>query len=277
MSLIHRNPFRILINGLFCILIGMALPGCQSKPGVQKEAQATGFEKYFEAFDLAGSFILYNLNDDSYLYVNPSQKDTLLRPASTFKICNSLIGLETKVLQDENTLFKWDGVERMADSWNQDQTLASAFRYSAVWYYQEVARRVGAARMQFWIDTLAYGNGQIGGGIDSFWLRGDLRISPAQQIEFLKKLYHNALPFSARNQEIVKKIMIVEENEHYTLRAKTGWAFKNSAGWYVGYVERDDNVYFFCTCVQGKDYNDEDFGRSRVEISRNILGDLGII
>lgn len=268
---------RSVQAGLLCLLILLLHGGCQSGAPTKADENASEYEKYFSEYRLSGSFILYNLKEDRYFYVNPSQKDTLLTPASTFKICNSLIGLETGVLEDENTVIAWDSVERSAASWNQDQTLATAFRRSAVWYYQEVARRVGKDRMQAWIDKAEYGNRQIGGEIDFFWLRGDLRISPSQQIEFLKNLYHNTLPFSTENQEIVKRIMLVEETQQYVLRAKTGWAFKNKAGWYVGYVERDDNVYFFCTCVQGDDYNNDNFGRSRIEISRKILTDMGII
>lgn len=235
------------------------------------------FQHYFDEYNLKGSFILFDLNENTYSYVNPEQKDMELPPASTFKICNSLIGLETGVIHDENFVIRWDSIDRGYDSWNQDQTLATALKYSAVWYYQELARRVGNQQMQFWIDTCQFGNQQIGEAIDMFWLNGILKVTPSQQIEFLKKLYHNTLPFSLRNQEIVKKIMIVEETEDYCLHAKTGWALKNVAGWYVGYVEKGNNVYFFTTCVQGNDFNTENFGESRKKITTNILKDLKIL
>lgn len=251
--------------------------GCNHPTTPLEKAGNSDFQHYFDEYDLSGSFILYDLNNDIYFFVNPEQKDIQFSPASTFKICNSLIGLETGVIEDENFIIRWDSLDRGYSSWNKDQTLASALKYSAVWYYQELARRVGEERMQEWINKTGYGNQQIGGGIDQFWLRGDLRITPSQQIDFLRSLYHNKLPFSVRNQEIVKKIMIVEETDDYVMHAKTGWALKNNAGWYVGYIEKGNNVYFFTTCVQGNDFNMENFGKSRIEISRKILADLGIL
>lgn len=261
----------------FSLICLVTLFSCNPTSQKPEETENKKLQIYFDKYELSGSFILYDLNNNRYMYVNPDQKDMEFIPASTFKICNSLIGLETGVIEDENFTIPWDSIDRGYESWNQDQTLATALKYSAVWYYQELARRVGEERMQELIDKANYGNKKIGGGIDLFWLRGDLRITPSQQIEFLKDLYFNQLPFSIRNQEIVKKIMIVEETDNYIMHAKTGWALKNSVGWYVGYIEKEDNVYFFVTCVQGDDFNMEDFGRARIEISRQILSELKII
>ncbi len=236
-----------------------------------------GFKKYFDEYKVVGSFVMYDMKNDRYTFYNPSQFNEEFPPASTFKICNSLIGLETGVIPDENFVIPWDSVVRGNPNWDRDNDLQSAFKYSVVWYYQELARRVGEGRMREWVTKAHYGNENIGGGIDQFWLRGDLRITPAQQIDFLKRLYLNQLPFSPRTMDIVKKIMIVEQTDDYILRAKTGWALIMNAGWYVGYVERSGNVYFFATCVQGDDFNMEDFGKSRIEITKRILKELRVI
>jgi len=263
---------------LYIIIITILFGGCnQTSTDDHQTTIRNDFQKYFEDYNLNGSFILYDLNEEIYTYVNPGQKDLEFPPASTFKICNSLIGLETGVIEDENYVIPWDSVERNYQIWNQDFDLAQAIKYSVVWYYQELARRVGEKRMQEWINKADYGNKQIGGGIDQFWLRGDLRITPSQQIEFLKQLYNNDLPFSNRNMAIVRKIIIVEQTENYTLHAKTGFALVNNTGWYVGFVKKDKNVFFFTTCVQGNDFNMKDFGKARIEITRNILKDLEII
>ena len=205
--------------------------------------------KYFDKPGLKGSFILYDLKKDRFTVYNEAQMHESFLPASTFKICNSLIGLETGVIPDESFLIRWDGVKRGNENWDRDNDLASAFRYSVVWYYQELARRVGAEKMQYWVALARYGNRKTGGSIDQFWLQGDLRITPAQQIDFLKRLYLNQLPFSMRNLDIVKKIMVVEQGDGYVLRAKTGWAVTNSVGWYVGWMEKGNDVYFFSTCI----------------------------
>ena len=249
-----------------------------SAASAQKTIVDTSLGMFFDYPGLTGSFCLYDLDKEEYILYNPEQFHREFSPASTFKICNSLIGLETGVITDEHYVIKWDSIKRGNLNWDTDNDLASAFRYSVVWYYQELARRVGEKRMQEWVSRANYGNENTGGGIDKFWLRGDLRITPAQQLDFLVRLYKNELPFSRRTMDIVKKVMVVEQTNKYILRAKTGWAFANSAGWYVGWVESNHDVYFFTTCVQGgSDFNMTDFGKYRIEISRNILREMKIL
>jgi len=128
-------------------------------------------------------------------------------PASTFKIPNSVIALETGVVGDpDKDIFRWDGVVRSIEAWNRDHTLRSAIAASAVPVYQEIARRIGADRMQKFVDLFGYGNRDIGGGIDQFWLTGNLRISPVQQIDFVDRLRRGTLPVSKRSQERQERI-----------------------------------------------------------------------
>jgi beta-lactamase class D len=42
--------------------------------------------------------------------------------------------------------------------------------------------------MQTWLERFDYGNRNIAGGQDMFWLDGDLRISALKQVLFLEKL-----------------------------------------------------------------------------------------
>jgi beta-lactamase class D len=202
------------------------------------------------------------------LSFNEERLDSAFLPASTFKIINSMIALETEVIKDENEIIKWDSIDRGNDNWNRDQNLESGLKYSAVWFYQELARRIGEERMKYWVEASDYGNKNINGGIDVFWLRGDIRISSNQQIDFLKKLYFNQLPFSQKNQEIVKRIMIVDQTADYTIRAKTGWAARidNQIGWYVGYLEKGENVYFFTVNIDIK--NSDDAAKRKIIVSK---------
>lgn len=243
----------------------------------QKIDTSLNYKSYFDEFKVDGSFVLYDLKLDQYKIYNPRQFNEEFCPASTFKICNALIGLETAVIKDENFIIPWDSIIRKNTNWDRDNNLIDAFKNSTVWYFQELARRVGENRMKYWVEKLHYGNENIKGGIDDFWLRGELRITPRQQIDFLVRLYSNQLPISQRSLEILKKIMIVEKTEDFILRAKTGWALVNNTGWYVGYVERKDSVFFFACCIQGNDFNMTDFGKSRIEITMRILKDLKII
>lgn len=245
----------------------------------QKSDIRSDFKQYYDRYKVEGSFALYDRNKDRYVLYNPAQYTQAFTPASTFKICNSLIGIETGVIPNEHFVIPWDSVQRQIPAWNKDQDLQTAYKNSTVPYYQELARRVGGKRMKEWLDRARYGNMDTSGGIDRFWLSGGLRVTPEQQIDFLRRLHDNTLPFSPRTVEIVKKVMIERDTAGYVLRAKTGWGDepKRDIGWYVGYVETQDNVYYFCTCIQSTDRDNKDFAQARREITFAILDELGII
>ena len=235
------------------------------------------FERHFQELEVEGSIAIYDLKSDRLYQHNPQRNTTQFIPASTFKILNSLISLETGAIADEISVLTWDGIERFIPSWNRDLNMREAIKISAVWFYQVLARRVGYESMQNWVSRSHYGNQNIGNAddIDQFWLTGELRITPQEQIQFLRSLYNNDLPFSERALSIVKDIIIIEKTPDYTLRAKTGWGKQATAdiGWYVGYLEHSDNVYFFATNIDIQDPTD---ARARIEVTRRCLGDLGL-
>ncbi len=259
-----------------CALTAVLVVSMQLK---KKEVIRNDFKDFFEANNADGSFILYNQNADSYTYYNKTLTRQLYSPASTFKICNSLIGLETGIIKDANFVIPWDSVVRSYPVWNQNTNLKIAFQNSTVWYYQELARRVGGEKMNYWLHKSHYGNEDTTGGIDQFWLSGGLRISPMQQIEFLKKLRNNKLDFSQRGMDVVKDIMIVKDTLDYVIRAKTGWgdAATNYIGWYVGYIEKEGNVYYFSTCMLTRGLDETYIRAARKEITYSILNKLNIV
>ncbi|BAX80412.1 class D beta-lactamase [Labilibaculum antarcticum] len=247
------------MKNLLSFSLLFVLFACSKQPNsILNKYSSSDLERIFKSENIKGCFTIYDLRNDAKLSFKEERLDSAFLPASTFKIINSMIALETEVITDENEMIKWDSIDRSYDNWNRDQNLESALKYSTVWAYQELARRIGEERMKYWVEASNYGNKNINGGIDVFWLRGDIRISPNQQIDFLKKLYLNQLPFSQKNQEIVKKIMIVDQTANYTIRAKTGWAVRidDQIGWYVGYLERAGNVYFFSINIDIKNSND---------------------
>jgi len=244
-------------------------------------AQNLDFSRHFQELNVEGSIIIYDLKNDRIFQHNPQRNITSFPTASTFKILNSLIALETEVIEDEIAVLTWDGITRDLPTWNRDLNLREAFKVSGVWFYQVLARRVGYDKMQEWLTKVSYGNQNIGKkeDIDQFWLNGNLQITPQAQIDFLQRLYENNLPFSDRTMSIVKDIMISEKTPDYTIRAKTGWyGFGNeeipNIGWYVGYVERGENVYFFATNIDIRNENDPAY---RIELTRRCFKDMGVL
>ena len=241
--------------------------------------QTVNFKQHFNNLGINGSIIIYDRNRDSFYQHNPRRNNTAFLPASTYKIPNSLIALETGTIKDDVAVLTWDGIERgvgdsLIEEWNQDLNLRLAFKYSAVWFYQVLARKIGHQRMQDYVNRMEYGNLNIGEkeDIDRFWLEGELRITPIGQIDFLRRLYQNDLPFSQSTIDLVKDIAISEQTPDYILRGKTGATSK--IGWYVGYLEQNDNVYFFATNL---DMNSENAIVARKEITRACLQDLGLL
>lgn len=225
-----------------------------------------------------GCFILLDETEGKFIIYNEKLCARRVSPASTFKIPNSLIGLETGVISGEDHLFKWDGKKRWLDAWNRDHTLASALKHSVVWYYQKIAREVGKKRMQAYLDSIDYGNRKIGGDVDKFWLDGSLKISPAEQVEFLQKMRNYELPFSKENVEIVKKIMLHKSTDDYVVRAKTGTSLVDTANWFVGFVKKRCRTYFFALqCDFGEDnkLDENDYGE-KIFMTREILDILKV-
>jgi beta-lactamase class D len=236
------------------------------------------FKKHFQDLGVDGSMIIYDLNKDRTYQHNPQRNQTAFLPASTFKILNSLISLETQVIPNELAILTWDGIDRKLPEWNRDLNMKEAMKVSAVWFYQVLARRVGHEQMQKWITQVGYGNQKIGGkeDIDKFWLEGKLQITPQAQIQFLRRLYKGDLPFAKRSIATVKEMMIVEQTPDYIIRGKTGTIDNPKApiGWYVGYLEQGKNPYFFATNIDVRTKAD---AAARKEVTRRCLKDLALL
>lgn len=244
---------------------------------VNKAKIDNNLKKYFDAKNVEGCFTMLS-NTDGQVTVYNMELDTMrFTPASTFKIVNAMIGLETGAIPNEKTIFRWDGVTRKMKDWNHDMDIREAFKVSAVPVFQQVAKKIGEDTMQRWIDSLSYGNKKISGPIDSFWLNNTLKISPDEQLGLAKKLYFEQLPFRKSVQQSVREMMLQEDKTTYKLSYKTGWGFDEkdrSIGWVVGWIEENRHVYFFVTLVRAAD-KDIDMQRVRMDITRDILKEYG--
>ncbi len=253
--------------------------------GAGSSAKAQDISSYFK--DTVGAFVLYDMKRDRYIRHNEARCRTRFSPKSTFKIPNSLIGLETNVIRDADFVIGWNRAKYPPQpNWNQepfihwgrDHTLRSAFKHSVVWYYRELALRVGEERMKRHVAALDYGNEQVSGAVNDFWLNDSLKISADEQVEFLKRFYDGRLPVSSGAVNIVKEILVTEQTPEYKLSAKTGGGSVGAdvyIGWYVGYLETKGNVYFFATNVEGASF--ADIRKRHVEVTRRVLTGLGLL
>jgi beta-lactamase class D len=235
--------------------------------------------RHFTQEGTVGTFVGYKVDDYLVIASDSDRSGEAKLPASTFKIPNSLIALETGVVEHpDKDIFKWDGVKRSIEAWNRDHTMRSAITASAVPVYQEIARRIGEARMQQYVDLLEYGNRNIGGGIDQFWLTGDLRIDPVQQVDFLDRLRRGALPISNRSQDLVRDILPVTKAGEATIRAKSGLLGAErsspSLGWMVGWAEKGSAPTVFALNI---DVREPRHIAARMTLAQQCLADIGAI
>jgi beta-lactamase class D len=225
-----------------------------------------------------GGMIIYSVSDSQTVKYNADRCAQRFLPASTFKIPNSLIAVETGIASDENFTIKWDGITRQIPEWNRDHTLASAMKYSVVPYYQEISRKVGRTAYEKYLVELKYGNQKVGNMLDRFWLDNSLKISLDEQMIFLKNFYNEKLPFSKRSIGIVKSILSSEKYDNSVLRFKTGTGEKEDetfVAWLVGYVETDSNTYLFVFNCGAKTFPEAK--ELRDNLPRQILKELRIL
>jgi len=231
--------------------------------------------------DTVGAFVLYDSKNDKYIRYNERRCSERFSPKSTFKIPNSLIGLETNVVKDADFVIEWNrGKYPPQANWNQepfihwgkDQTLRSAFKRSVLWYYRELAAKAGKTQIKRHIENFNYGNKNVSGRVDNFWLDNTLKISADEQVEFLRSFYENRLGVSKRSTDVVKNIMVFEQTPEYKLSAKTGGgpiAEGKYIGWFVGYLETKGNVYYFATNIEGASFSR--IREKRIDMTRKIL------
>lgn len=203
---------------------------------------------------------------------NRKRAETRYSPASTFKIPHTLFALEAGVIRDEFQIIPWDGKKRAYKPWNQDQTLRSSMRHSVVWVYQTFEQAIGESRERKFMENVEYGNCDPT-GVAPFWIKGNLRISAFEQINFLQRLYRNKLPFRLDTQRLVKDLMINEAGHDWILRAKTGW--NGTIGWWVGWVEHPTGSVFFVLNIDTPNKADDLFKRET--LSRLILESINAL
>jgi len=243
-----------------------------------------------------GCIMLFDNNHESVHYYNKVGTTHRYLPASNFNIFNCLVALETNIAPDDQMIISWDSVVRKPE-WNKDLNMRDAFTVHSVPFFQEMARRIGAANMQHYLDTVKYGNMKIGTKIDECWLNNSLQISADEEVGFLKRLYFHELPFSERAQRMVRSMMLQEDSTNYKLYYYTGTGDvtpDSTVRWIIGYAEKIEHIkeakesqnptnvrtypYFFAqNFVLPKSDTTKDWNAVRLSILRKVLTDYGAL
>jgi beta-lactamase class D len=266
----------------------LAFTACSRAPEFARstpEARDVDLGRFFEGIDPAdAAFVVFEPATGTFIRHNPERARTRFLPASTFKIPNTLIALETGVASGADFTLKWDSLAPRdsrfwPSSWSRDHTLRTAMDHSVVWFYQELARRIGPRRMQQYLDRFDYGNRSIGGGLDRFWLSGDLRISPDEQVAFLYRMLSGDLGLSPQTLETLRDLIVLDDTPGYRISGKTGTADvtpTRELAWLVGFVEREGGLWIFALNMEGEEVWERWGARSeRLRLIRALLGEVG--
>ncbi len=196
-------------------------------------------------------------------------------PNSTYKIYSALFALESKVISPDSTDQVWDGRVQPFKVWNQNQNLSTAMGSSVNWYFQNLDQKVGKKQLQDYFHKIKYGNENISGPLDSYWMESTLKVSPIEQVELLVALEENGFGFKEENIQAVKQAISIEKKERGQLFGKTGTGTINGQdvnGWFIGYIEEAGQFYYFAVNIQKNGAN----GSKAVNIVKHILDDKNI-
>ena len=232
------------------------------------------FSSYFGEYE--GSFVLYDLENDSWSIHDMDHATLRVAPDSTYKIYDALFGLEEGVITPEDSFIAWNGESYPFEAWNADQTLQSAMASSVNWYFQSMDKQLGTASVYDYIKEIGYGNKNMSGDFSTYWMESSLEISPVEQVELLIKLQNNSFGFAPENINAVKDSICLSSSDARAFYGKTGTGRVDGQdvnGWFIGYIETADNTYFFATNI-GADSNAT--GSNATEITMSILSDMNI-
>ena len=223
-----------------------------------------------------GSFVLYDLNGDTWNVYDMEQATLRTAPNSTYKIYDALFGLEEGVIAPDDSFMAWDGTNHPFEAWNRNQDLFSAMQSSVNWYFEEIDKQIGSSAIQNYIRKIGYGNEIVNADLSAYWMQGALKISPIEQVELLTALYNNQFDFAPENINAVKNSICLFSSEDKNFYGKTGTGRVDGQdvnGWFVGLLETAGNTYFFATNIQA---TENATGSKASEISLSILSHMGI-
>jgi beta-lactamase class D len=250
----------------------------EHKASVPSYAFHPEWKTKLESSKMTGGVYVFHPKDNSWNVSDSVQLHQSFMPASTFKVITSMLALELGLVKDENEVLPWDKVVTDKPNWNHDMNMREALKLSTNWFYEGLVEEIGKDRMKQWLDKMEYPCNSIEDK-DKFWIEEGFEVTPQEQIVFFKRIHDNQLPFSQRTLDITKSIMLRYDTLGVRVYAKTGWGTppKQNIGWYVGWVEKGDEINYFATCIQQPDPNSENFGAMRIELTLDALKSLNIV
>ena len=269
----YQRSKRFVMKRVPTLLV--ALAGSIPSLSAQTYKEVPALKKCFNDAEVTGTFVLFDVATDTMLVCDEARAKKRFTPASTFKIANSLIGLDVGAVKDVEEVLPYGGKPQPRKEWEHDMSLRNAIKISNVPVYQELARRIGLERMREGVRKLGYGNMEIGNVVDRFWLDGPLAISAVEQTQFLSRLVKGSLPIDPKAVRAVREITLLERTDAYELHAKTGWFVGPTPpqiGWWVGWVERENKVFPFALNFDIQSNTDAD---KRIPLGRECLKALG--
>ena len=270
----------VILSGLTPMLSTYAAEQSRYQWNIPSDKVSTiDLSAWFSGYE--GSFVLYDLNGDTWKVYDMEQATLRTAPNSTYKIYDALFGLEEGVIAPDDSFMAWDGTNHPFEAWNGNQDLLSAMQSSVNWYFEEIDKQLGSSAIQDYIQKIGYGNEIVNANLSTYWMQDALKISPVEQVELLTALHNNQFDFASENINAVKNSICLFSSENFSSEGKNFYGKTGTGridgqdvnGWFVGLLETTGNTYFFATNIQAAE---NATGSKASEISFSILSHMGI-
>lgn len=202
--------------------------------------------------------------------------DQAFYPQSTFKLPLAMMGFDAGVLVDaENPRWKYQAKFKGPERVRKDTNPLIWEKDSIVWYSQELTRKLGKRVFADYVQRFGYGNRDVSGGpgntdgLTESWLMSSLKISPDEQVRFIRRFLTGGLPISDHASEMTLAIIPhFEAGDGWNIQGKTGagWLrdkagktdYDRPLGWFVGWATKGEHrVIFARLLVDTKRYPDD--------------------
>ncbi|WP_242986890.1 penicillin-binding transpeptidase domain-containing protein [Blautia marasmi] len=224
--------------------------------------------------------MLYSPSENRYSFYNKALSEQEASPYSTFKIVSALMGLHNDIITDETSTMNYNGTEYPNPEWNGNLTFQEAFQTSCIWYFRQIIDAVGEDEAEKELSELEYGNCDIskweGSNINpyqelnGFWLNASLKISPLEQVAVLSKIFEGKSIYDRQDIEILKKVMLTQDNGTQQIYGKTGSGSDGEA-WFVGFIETAEQRRYFAVYLNDVSQEEQISGSTAKEIALKIL------